>query len=369
MNQNKIWLFRLISVAFGLTAALIIGELILQVYAGRITGQDRMDEGLIQYHSQLGWKLSRGWHGMHNHVDYDVEYSTDRRGLRQNGSAFKSGPEPLLVLGDSFTFGLGVNDQETFVAQLNSSQSIYEFFNGGVPGYSPDQVLLWSKSAVEMTQPVHVLFFLYLGNDLIDLALPFPIQAGHGKPYADIELDGSGIERLVIRNMPVPMMEKPPELKGQTLGSYLLGPEQNKVRYGLRVLDFIAVQFSSVDERAIDILQQKISPSVALFKLVYAEFLNEVILAQNISGATLVLLPGSSLINDPSSISGTYQSLLTTALTNLAANENWELIDLGEALKASSDGMYFPNDGHLSPAGHKLVAAKLLKSSLFSVGR
>ena len=75
--------------------------------------------------------------------EYNVEVRTNRSGLR--------GPDPMLpkpagvtrvfMLGDSFTFGLGVRDQETFCALieqgLRAQGEAVEVINGGVSAYSP----------------------------------------------------------------------------------------------------------------------------------------------------------------------------------------------------------------------------------------
>ncbi len=374
MSQNRIWLFRLISALIGLAVALIMSELILHVYAGRAVDKEHMDPGLIQYHSKLGWKLASGWRGMHRHIDYEVEYNTDIKGLRRAGSMVPNSNaeghrkknatrHSTLVFGDSFTFGLGVSDHETFVARLNQTQGEIEYINGGVPGYAPDQVLLWSENAVRLTNPDHFVFVLYLGNDLVDLGLPFPVQAAHGKPFAAVDVDDSGLEKLVLRNIPVPMQEKPPALKQQTLGSYLLGGKEGSSRYGLRVVDLIVTSFKTLDAETISILQQKIDSSLELFELVYVDFLRRNLSTNEGATATLVLLPGASYVKEPDSVAGVYQSLASKSLIKLASEKSWALVDLGSGLNAATDEpLYFPNDGHLTPVGHQVVADLLRES-------
>ena len=363
MAENRIWLFRLISITLGLVVAMIMGELMLHVYARHVAGQEQMDEGLIKYHSRLGWKLASGWQGQHRHYDYHVNYSTDIRGFRAGDQGLATeASESVLILGDSFTFGLGVNDSETFVANLNALQSDRQYINAGVPGYSPEQMLLWSDTAVQIAKPGHVYFVVYLGNDLIDLGLHFPVQAGHGKPVAAITIDGFGNEQLEMQNIPVPMAEKPPALKNQTLGSYLLGADAASSGTGVRLFDLVAGQLRAVDQETAATLNVHILKSIRLFSLVYQAFVDQMA-ARGVTSVSLVLLPGASLINDPTSVAGTYQLMLADALMELANKKNWEIMSLTPALSGSSETIYFPNDGHLTAAGHALVAKRLLEAT------
>ena len=76
-------------------------------------------------------------------ADYDVVYTTNDLGLR---GARRYGPKPagvkrLLMLGDSFTFGIGVNDDEPFSAviqqEMDPRRARIEVINAGVGSYSP----------------------------------------------------------------------------------------------------------------------------------------------------------------------------------------------------------------------------------------
>ena len=80
-------------------------------------------------------------------------------------------------------------------------------------------------------------------------------------------------------------------------------------------------------------------------------------------GAELViaLLPGSSYINHPESLSARYQEYLRKQLVaRLAERPDINVIDLAAAMRAAADKTsqpwYFPNEGHLTPQGHQFVA-------------
>jgi len=71
--------------------------------------------------------------------EYDVMVTTNRYGLR-GGDIDRDRPCQILVLGDSYTFGHGVNDEETYSHQLQkklnaSFPGTYSVINSGHNGY------------------------------------------------------------------------------------------------------------------------------------------------------------------------------------------------------------------------------------------
>jgi hypothetical protein len=106
--------------------------------------------------------------------------------------------------GDSFTFGLGVNDHETFVHLLNARAADGDsYLNFAIPGFSTDQEYLLIRRRVFDFNLSVIVLVTYLGNDLFDNQLPFPLQAHNAKPF--FELAG---DRLVLKNSPVPPDQK-----------------------------------------------------------------------------------------------------------------------------------------------------------------
>jgi lysophospholipase L1-like esterase len=71
----------------------------------------------------------------------------------------------VLALGDSMTYGLGVNDDETFEAQLEALDPRFEVLNSGVPGYSTvEELLLLREVGLDLDPDLVLLMFL--PNDL-----------------------------------------------------------------------------------------------------------------------------------------------------------------------------------------------------------
>jgi len=105
---------------------------------------------------------------------YHYEYSTtanidDVGGRNTNEPRLYARLIPFY--GDSFTFGVGVDDDDTFVSKLVDTSDSTRFVNLGVPGSALHQHLdnLEARHQ-ELETPEKYIFFLFLGNDLTDVA-------------------------------------------------------------------------------------------------------------------------------------------------------------------------------------------------------
>lgn len=89
--------------------------------------------------------------------------STDEYGFRRTANNSDAG-HTILFLGDSCTFGVGVDDQETFVSLLQNRLPATRCVNGGVPGYSAFQGRRLLK-AVSIQELPDVVVVSFLFND------------------------------------------------------------------------------------------------------------------------------------------------------------------------------------------------------------
>ena len=81
----------------------------------------------------------------------------------------------VLVLGDSFTWGFGVEQEQIFTEVIENSRKDVEVINAGVSGYSPDQELIWLREQGMHFQPDLVLL---LENSIIG-QLPLRVGIRH----------------------------------------------------------------------------------------------------------------------------------------------------------------------------------------------
>src|SRR5688572_2008454 len=143
MTTRRRKLFAFVTLFLGVVIGLGLAELGLRYYAVYIQSRQEMDSGFLTYHSMFGWEMARNWKGRHRHFDFDVEYSTNEYGLRGPWPEPSPVAKRYALAGDSFTFGLGANDDETFVRRLSEANSKVVYLNAGIAGYSTDQQFLY----------------------------------------------------------------------------------------------------------------------------------------------------------------------------------------------------------------------------------
>jgi hypothetical protein len=116
---------------------------------------------------------------------------TDAAGIRGPSAWPDDGRTRLLVLGDSFAFGEGVDLRERFDTLVQERLSNLAVVNLGVMGYGPDQQLIRARQWKPTLRPGDVVLLLTYGNDFYDLARAS--HAGRSKPWLQ-ETDGGLIE-------------------------------------------------------------------------------------------------------------------------------------------------------------------------------
>ncbi len=106
--------FGIVTVVISVVIVLVVFEWALRTMTGSMQSSESMDEGFILFDSRLGWKLNPGWEGKHRHHDFEVQYQVNELGFRGDALEFSGESQKVFFLGDSFTFGLGVDEGETF---------------------------------------------------------------------------------------------------------------------------------------------------------------------------------------------------------------------------------------------------------------
>jgi lysophospholipase L1-like esterase len=344
-----------ISIVIGLVIALLVLEAGLVLYQKHVRDREHMSAGLILYDEHLGWKLARSWSGRHERSEYRVSYHTGTQGFRVSDSTNNdSTAARWAVLGDSFTFGLGVNDNETFTAVMNREATDKHFINYAVPGYSTDQQWLLLQQNPEIRRARRLLVVVYLGNDPFDNVLSFPLQARHAKPYVELE---NG--KLRVRNQPVPLISKPQAQLQRDLAR-LNAPRREPAAWR-RLLESSAVGAlllnSLFPDRYIanDVsthFQYETDVIIALLRKIQAQAAE--------MQPLIVLMPGRSFVQQPYSFSAAYQEYFRREILNAAPEQSLDVIDMATLLRTdyetTSSQLFYPVDGHLTPIGHEFIA-------------
>ena len=161
-------------------------------------------QALFAYDANKGWFHTKGAHATRYIAGPDAgTVRINSFGLR--GPEIRRRPAPgvkrILVLGDSFAFGPGLDYVHTFSTNLGRNLGRgYEVVNMGVFGYSTDQELLLFEDLGAKLHPTLVLL-LMCDNDFEANTQDFVFYM-HYKPY--FELDAN--RHLVRRNRPVPRL-------------------------------------------------------------------------------------------------------------------------------------------------------------------
>ena len=208
-------LVRKLVVNTGLAAASFLIAILLLEIGARVFSPDSAPAtvslaSFYRYDELLGWAQVPDQRGRLRARDFNVSVVTDSSGLRDNETTVEraAGRHRMLVLGDSYGWGWGVERSDRFSEILETRLSGWEVINASVPGYSTDQQLLYLQQLGLRYEP-DVVLLLFYGNDhrgnLSDT------QYGYNKPFFTLEN-----ESLVAHNIPVP-----PDSMLQRAGRYI----------------------------------------------------------------------------------------------------------------------------------------------------
>lgn len=346
-----------------------IAEYFLGWYDTKINNSSSMSPNLLRYHPKLGWKLTPNWRGQHTHHDFNVHYSINGLGFRGELSALIGDKKSsrIALIGDSYTFGLGVNDSETFSHYLQSFNPDRRYINLGIPGYSTDQQLLFSYENAEILNADHYILVFYLANDYLDNTLSYPLQADQAKPFYSLNS-----QQLILNNTPTPRKIKPATMRSQNLQSVLfnnqdISKSNSLIRY-FRNSSHIAKRILPPPIYDTDKINFLLGKNLTKNSELLTELLREFKTFLKLKNATfsIVSLPSSSYISAPNSLSGLLQEHVRKELLRIANTHKIPVIDLAKELQNNplqSVNWFHPNEGHLNKEGHQKIA-KLLTEKL-----
>jgi len=135
---------------------------------------------IIEYYPAIGWK-PRPNLDTHHLSDDVFRMTTDGEGWRGKSTVSES---HIVVLGDSFAFGYGVDDKD-FFANVNPTFRIKAI---GASGYNMVQEFLWLERLSPLLQGKLVVWLIYFGNDLYENLVPD--MYGYRMPFVR-QLDGT----------------------------------------------------------------------------------------------------------------------------------------------------------------------------------
>lgn len=349
--------------------ALLAGEAVVRLFAPQ---PSRLESpGLFVADSKLGYRLSQSYDGFRgNRIEYMNRVRTDALGLRTahdsggasdiggRGSGSDDGGRPILVLGDSFIFGQGVEAENAFSSRLEQrlrgTRNSAKVLNGGVPGYGLRQEATWLSLYGPGIRPQLVVIGIYLGNDLADGL----------KSAARILIDGTVTAGPRTWHTPVTSWLY---LHSQL---YLLAREQGKRVAALLVpkrrgqSDFTspfeatdsAVRKAEIDSAAAamdDLLREAASRQSAVFAILIPQVVQ-------VERRRLGDLPRR--LRQPGAMDLTYPNRI---FARLLSDRGVPYLDLTTAFREAAekgDTLYYRVDRHWNVKGHDLAAALVAKA-------
>ena len=391
----RLWLIRLLALLVSMVASLAAVELAFRVFwLKRLTIVSGIEHPVFHHRP----KPHTTYH--YQTKEFDVTITTNRYGLR--------GPDPvlpkpagvtrILMLGDSFTFGYPVRDDETFChlieAGLRAKGLRAEVVNGGVSGYSPTLSYLSLREEFLTFEPDLVVLWFDLGDVADDnnfqRNLRYDAQShllgadpryldGHFS-YWQWAVDHSALARW-LNNKPLLTLQK---MQILGVGGYLRAVARGeRAKFAIARLRaeqggpdagkgdrFVLVRSWSTVER--------VQPAWAASEK-YLRLIHELLAARKIPFILGVYPYGMNAGPDEwekgrrfwgFEAGKTYDYRVAQAVyRRFSQAEHVPLVDTFDDFRtaaASTDAkLFFAHDGHLTPAGHRVLAQHTLKDPQF----
>lgn len=356
----------------GISAA--VGLLLAELAVRLVRPQPVMlvSRGLYAPDPPRRYRLQPGFRGtVTNRVEFDTPVSINRQGLRgPEIGPKKPGTFRVLALGDSFTFGVGAREEETYPAQLQRvlrSRGIRaEVLNAGAPGFGVPDEVAWFQRWGWTLEPDVVVLAVFVANDLQDAAPGGPkAVAVDGELMIQGERKNS-LSRWLYYHSHLYVLLKTSALGG--MGRRLLGKPQPLETRELR---------AEIDLYARDRLPKAAREGAAATERAVAG------LARSAGGTRILAVIVPSLIQvDDARWQGTLERFglnregydrrrPNRLLQTIFARHGIPTLDLTDAFAAAvhkGQRIYYPIDQHLTPPGYRLTA-ELVAEALARTGR
>jgi hypothetical protein len=321
-----------LSIVFALLSVELLLRLMLPLETKRRVYQDTRDIFVyhrkhIEFDPEIGIVLRPGLVERSNRTrEFSVTISTNSAGFRDDEQSLDR-PE-ILLLGDSFAFGTGVNQEET-VGSLMEKMVSRKVLNLGVPTYSNVQEYLSFKRWIDSRgADFRLAVFLLYHNDL-------PTNVRRSEPLMRPYLDTSGSEfRLVF-----------PTREGYDRWADFVDGRYRPLCHRL----YIGYYFA----RAVALYREPESftvekPGGVSIKLGFEKIVDDIAgLAESVDLPVMFAYIPRMLAPDHTDIRHIEKAFRDRSVA---------FLNLAEVLTAED---YYPLDGHWKPSGHRKAAQAL----------
>lgn len=271
-------------------------------------------------------------------------------------------------LGDSFTWGWGVEDDETFVSCLNRmGPTGTRYRNLGIPGYSSVQEYLLLKQLIEQGRRPDVVVVRFCGNDLRDNI--WLTDNDPPRPGFSVVNGATVIQGLPVR--PSPLWTVSSALRRHSVAAGFLSYHVHRLRHAQRLASSTRASAAPASA-ATDVAPAANDAALSLLRGgMDAEYPESVSDEDLRTSQQVVFLRDAYArlkeLCDQHEIELAIASEFRVhpALAYVCRQLDIRLLDVSRRLERfaqSSDAgqpLYFRHDGHCTPLGHRLIAEAL----------
>lgn len=307
--------------------------------------------------------------------EFNASAHINKLGYRGNDFEYESkdGRLRVLIVGDSFTFGHGVSDDQTYSVRLDArfEDENAEVINAGyASGFSPDSYYLYLKKKGIFLKPSIVVMGLFVWNDISDLS---------ETDWVKVDRDGLP-EKIVSRFRKVGKVGHLEYVKARK--RYQIAPLANSHLFQLiysHKQSFFDKLFLYFDQNP-EFDPEKMAASIydtCIFetscfrryddnweKFQKVILATKILLDKNNIKLLVVIIPtkeqlGSGGCCGWEKLSSDERLSLNKKLSSLFDQNGIYYLDLYNKLNQSEDNLYFDHDAHWTSKGHDIAAKSI----------
>lgn len=327
VDHKKVPLLNLMLLLFSIIASLGILEIGIRIFAPQCNPGRNIyfislkDETPLAPHNFSGRHYSKG--------DYDVSVNINKYGFRDKKDIGNSGGKNIFVVGDSFSFGYGVEEEKRYSNVLEDLIKI-PVYNIGTTGNFDSYQRLIDYAKINGATIHNLIIGVCMENDLIfyehrnskdDKALYRDIGLPWFRRIKDVLLMKSAAYRFLTRIVD----------QNEALGRFAINLKLKEDSYG-------AIQKHHFDQGLIDQSADRLSNIAKQYNTI------------------ILVIPSRMLYYD-----GNEEELkVHMGFVSLLKDIGLKVVDMHEYLKDSEPlSFYFKHDGHWNDKAHELAARVL----------
>lgn len=339
--KNRNILINLSLFIFSVLFALLLSEIALRLLGFEPLYVSPERDRFWKYDPLLGWAHEPGQEGVFETRQFRTEVRINDKGLRDRTHSYErqNDTRRIVVLGDSFAWGYGVEESERF-SQLLEKDLDVEVINAGVSGYSTDQELLWYKNE-GIKYETDLVILVLTGNDVGDNEQQI-VSTIYYKPMFVLEKD-----QLVLTGYPVPKANP----QGKLI--YYLSQRSSLAFFLIQqYFDLLSIYArSKADPAQVSSKVSDATVETEPFKITIA-LIDEIRKTAESHNSKFMIVTTDRWWNYPSE--DTYQDFVT-----VLQDKGFLVLDVESMPGFDREGMIIPDDSHWNRSGHKFAAKEI----------